>query len=60
MCADVTVSLPAMMVFGEEDGIVQVCATLSAVGSTERDVITTLETNEGTGRELAYMHTILY
>jgi len=48
---DVTVSLPATMGFGEEAGIVQVCATLSAMGSTERTVITTLATSAGTGKE---------
>ncbi len=46
---DVTVSLPAIMSVGEGDGMVQVCATLSAVEDTERDVAITLATSDNTG-----------
>ncbi len=44
-----TVSVPAMLSVGERDGIVQVCATLSAVEDTERDFIIALATSDGTG-----------
>jgi hypothetical protein len=47
--AVVTVSIPAMMSVGEGDGMVQVCATLSAVDDTERNVTITLATGEDTG-----------
>ena len=51
--ADVTVSVPAMVSVGEGDGMVQVCATLSAVEETERDFNVTLSTSnvDGTGEE---------
>ena len=42
-------SIPSMVSVGEEDGMVQVCATLSAVEDTERDFAITLATNDGTG-----------
>ena len=38
-----------MVSVGEGDGIVQVCATLSAVEATERDFTITLATSDGTG-----------
>ena len=44
-----TVSIPAVVSVGEEDGMVQVCATLSAVEDTERDFTITLATSDGTG-----------
>ena len=47
--ADVSVSVPAMVSVGEGDGMVQVCATLSAVEDTERDFTITLATSDGTG-----------
>ena len=46
---DVTVSVPAMVSVGEGDGVVQVCATLSAVEETERDFNITLNIADGTG-----------
>ena len=46
---DVTVSIPAVENVGEEDRMVQVCATLSAVEDTERNFTITLATNNGTG-----------
>ncbi len=46
---DVTVSVPAMLTVGEGDGMVQVCATLSAIEDTERNFTLTLSTNDGTG-----------
>jgi hypothetical protein len=45
----VTVSVPATMSVGEGDGMVQVCATLSAVNDTEREFSITLATGDGTG-----------
>jgi hypothetical protein len=47
--AEVTVSVPAMMSVGEGDGMVQVCATLSAVNDTERDFTIALATGDGSG-----------
>ena len=44
-----TVSIPDMVSVGEEDGMVQVCATLSAVEDTERNFTITLATSDGTG-----------
>ena len=44
-----TVSIPAVVSVGEEDGMVQVCATMSAVEDTERDFTITLATSDGTG-----------
>ena len=43
------VAVPAMVSVGEGDGMVQVCATLSAVEDTERDFTITLTTSDGTG-----------
>ncbi len=48
--ADVTVFVPSMLIVNEEDGMVQVCATLSAVQITERNFTITLATSNGTGR----------
>ena len=47
--AGVNVSIPAMLNINEEDRIIQVCITLSAVESIERDFIVTLVTSDGTG-----------
>ncbi len=49
MSTDVTVSDPAMLSVDEGDGMVQVCATLSAVEDTQRNFIITLTTNDDTG-----------
>ena len=46
---DVVVSIPALMRVGEGDGIVQVCATLSAKENTERRFIVSLVTENDTG-----------
>ena len=46
---DITVSIPAMVSVDEEDGMVQVCATLSALDDTERDFTIMLATADGTG-----------
>ena len=45
----VTVSLPTMVNISEGDGMVTVCATLSAMEATEKDVVITLATNDDTG-----------
>ncbi len=47
--ADVAVSVPAMLSVGEGDGMVQVCATLSAMETTERNFTITLATSDNTG-----------
>ena len=50
-----TVSIPSMVSVDEEDGMVQVCATLSALDDTERDFSITLATEDddtGIYREL--------
>jgi hypothetical protein len=47
--AEVTVSVPTTMSVNEEDGMVQVCASLSAVNDTERNFTITLATGDGTG-----------
>ena len=44
-----SVSVPAMVSAGEEDGMVQVCATLSAVEDTEKNFTIFLSTSDGTG-----------
>ena len=46
---DVTVFVPAMVLSGEGDGTVRVCATLSALEDTQRDFNITLTTRDGTG-----------
>ena len=46
----VTVSFPATESVGEEDGMVQVCATLSAVVKTEREFTITLATSNDSGK----------
>ena len=45
----VNISVPTMMSAGEEDGIVEVCATLSATEITERNFTVVLFTSDGTG-----------
>jgi len=45
----VTVSVPTTAIISEEDGMVEVCATLSAMEATERDFTVTLATNNDTG-----------
>ena len=52
--ADVTVSVPAMLSVGEGDGMVQVCATLSAVEETERNFTITLTNSDDTGYGLVF------
>ena len=47
---DVGVSIPISMEIGEGDGLVQVCATLSAIEATERNLSVRLMTINGTGR----------
>ena len=54
-----SVSVPAMVSVDEGDGMVQVCAALSAVEDTERDFSVTLATSDGTG-SLKYDHHISY
>ena len=49
MFLDVNVSVPAMLSVGEGDGVVQVCATLSAAEETEKNFTVTLVTSDGTG-----------
>ena len=44
---DITVSIPAVVSVGEEDRMVQVCATLSALNDTERDFTISLATTGG-------------
>ncbi len=44
-----TVSVPAMLIINEGDGLVRVCATLSAVEDTEREFTITLATTNRTG-----------
>ena len=57
----VTVSIPPMVSVGEEDGMVQVCATLSAVEDTERDLTITLATSNGTGKHVIhYYQSMIY
>ena len=46
----VTVSIPATESVGEEDGMVEVCATLSAMEKTERDFTITLATSNDSGK----------
>ena len=50
-----TVSIPDTESVGEEDGMVQVCATLSAVEDTERTFTITLATSDGTGSYICTM-----
>jgi hypothetical protein len=46
-----TVSVPAEMSVGEEDGMVQVCVTAEAPAEgTERSVTVMVTTNDGTGK----------
>ncbi len=51
MCisTDVHVSVESMLSVGEGDGMVRVCATLSALEDTERNVTISLTTSDGTG-----------
>ena len=50
MSADVTVSVPAIVSVGEEDGMVQVCAYLSAMEETQRDFTIILATSNSAGK----------
>ncbi len=43
------VSAPSMLSFNEGDGMVQVCAALSALEAIERNFTTTVTTSDGTG-----------
>ena len=45
-----TVSIPAMESVGEEDGMVEVCATLCAVEETEKEFDIMLATNDDLGK----------
>jgi hypothetical protein len=45
-----------MMSVGEEGGMVQVCATLSAVNDTERNFTITLTTDNGSGKVNYKLH----
>ena len=49
---DVSVSLPATIIVGEGEGMVEVCATLSAMEDTERNFMITLTTDDDTGELL--------
>jgi len=51
MIVDVTLSIPLTTIIGEGDGMVRVCATLSAVEATERNLTVTLTTSSGTGKQ---------
>ena len=51
------VSIPDVVSVGEEDGMVQVCATLSAVNDTERNFAITLATSDDTG---SYISTMIF
>ena len=44
-----SVSIPPMLNVSEEDEIVQVCATLTAIQKIERDIIITFATSNGEG-----------
>ena len=52
LSTDVTVSVPAIIYIGEEDGKVQVCVTLSAMERIETNFTITLTTSDGTGLEV--------
>ena len=47
---DVTLSVPVMTYVDEGDGLVQICATLSAIESIERNFTVALATTSGTGK----------
>ena len=47
--SDVTVSIPTSVEVGEGDGMVQVCATLSAVVNIQRNISIMLITTDETG-----------
>ncbi len=49
---DVTLNMIPLLSVGEGDGMVQVCATLSAIEDTERNITITLYTSDGTGIEV--------
>ena len=51
MCADVSVSVPAMLSVEEEAGMVEVCVSLSVMEmkETEREFTVKLSTESGTG-----------
>ena len=46
---DVMVSVPTTAIISEGNGMVEVCAILSAMEATERDFTVTLATNNDTG-----------
>lgn len=46
---DVTVSVPSKLNVSEGDGSVQICVTLVALESTERDFSITVATSDDTG-----------
>ncbi len=50
-----TVFVLPMLSVGEGDGMVEVCATLSAVEAIERNFTTTLITSNGTGNAHKYL-----
>ena len=59
ICTAVTVSVLPMVSVGEEDGMVQVCATLSALEDIERDLAILLATNNGTGKHVSHYYSKL-
>ena len=56
---DVSVSLPAMVNVGEGEGMVEVCATLSAMEDTERNFMIILTAVDDTG-ELTNCYSVKY
>ena len=50
---EVFVSIPPILNVGEEDEIVQICATLTAMEKSERGIIITFATSNGEG---GYVH----
>lgn len=56
MYVGVVVSVPAMISFGEEEGNVLVCATLTTAGVTERGFTIFTTTRNGLGAaKISYM-----
>ncbi len=50
------VSMLPMMSVGEGGGMAQVCALLSVMNNTERNISLTLATSDGTGRDIIITH----
>ena len=51
---DVTVSIPASMRVSEGEGMVQVCATLSAIESIQTNFLVSLSSTDNTGTDCRY------